>query len=240
MAGQERYVAYYRVSTQRQGRSGLGLDAQRTAVAQHLNAAEGILLAEHTEVESGLRCTRPELDRALAHCRALRATLIIAKLDRLSRNAAFLLKLIEGTGSLPIVICDLPNLPGGPVGKFMLTQFAAVAELEAGLISQRTRQALAAAKARGVRLGNPALRAGDGKLAELASVAWSRIADEKARSILPYVHQARASGARTLREVAEALELRGIRAPNGGTKWSPSQVSRVENRTKTAITTHSS
>jgi len=137
------FVAYIRVSTERQGRSGLGLDAQREAVARYIAQAGGQMVEEFQEVESGKRCDRPQLAAALAACRARRATLIIAKLDRLARNARFLLSVVEGTGDAGVVFCDLPTLPADPVGKFMLTQMAEVAELEAGLISQRTKAALA-------------------------------------------------------------------------------------------------
>lgn len=143
------FVAYYRVSTDRQGRSGLGLDAQRAAVAKYVAGAGGVVAAEFEEVESGKRNDRPQLAAALAACRARRAALVIAKLDRRARNARFLLHVVEGTGEAGVVFCDLPSVPPRPVGKFLLTQMAAVAELEAGLISQRTRAALAASKARG-------------------------------------------------------------------------------------------
>ncbi|WP_431270263.1 recombinase family protein [Dankookia sp. P2] len=136
-----RYIAYFRVSTERQGRSGLGLDAQRMAVARHIASAGGQVVAEFQEVESGKRNDRPQLAAALAACRAHRATLLIAKLDRLARNARFLLGVVEGSGDGGVVFCDLPQVPPGPVGKFLVTQMAAVAELEAGLISQRTRAA---------------------------------------------------------------------------------------------------
>jgi DNA invertase Pin-like site-specific DNA recombinase len=110
------------------------------------------------EVETGKLNTRPALAQALAACRAMHATLIIAKLDRLARNAAFLLSVVEGSGAGGVVFCDLPQVPPGPSGKFVIAIMAAVAELEAGLISERTKAALAQAKARGVRLGNPRLR----------------------------------------------------------------------------------
>jgi DNA invertase Pin-like site-specific DNA recombinase len=133
------FVAYYRVSTEKQGRSGLGLEAQREAVARHVAGQGGALVAAFEEVESGKRVDRPQLAQALAACRAMRAVLVIAKLDRLARNARFLLSVVEGTGETGVVFCDLPTVPPGPVGKFLVTQMAAVAELEAGLIAQRTR-----------------------------------------------------------------------------------------------------
>jgi len=222
-----RFVAYYRVSTERQGRSGLGLDAQRDAVARHVAGMGGAVLAEFAEVESGKRGDRPQLAAALAACRAHRATLLIAKLDRLARNARFLLGVVEGSGEGGVVFCDLPQVPPGPVGKFLVTQMAAVAELEAGLISQRTRAALAAAKARGVRLGNPRLRAGTPEMACSAAAAKSAASCARAASVLPYIEAARRAGATTLRELAAALTARGVPAPAGGNAWHPQQVRRV-------------
>ena len=222
-----RFVAYYRVSTDRQGKSGLGLDAQRAAVAQYVAGAGGVVAAEFEEVESGKRNDRPQLAAALAACRARRAALVIAKLDRLARNARFLLHVVEGTGEAGVVFCDLPSVPPGPVGKFLLTQMAAVAELEAGLISQRTRAALAAAKARGTVLGNPRLRAGSPDQARVASAAKSLQAHARAADVLPYLDAARRAGARTLHELAEALTNRGVPTPAGKQDWRPEQVRRV-------------
>ena len=222
-----RFVAYYRVSTDRQGKSGLGLDAQRAAVAQYVAGAGGVVAAEFEEVESGKRNDRPQLAAALAACRARRAALVIAKLDRLARNARFLLHVVEGTGEAGVVFCDLPSVPPGPVGKFLLTQMAAVAELEAGLISQRTKAALAAAKARGTVLGNPRLRAGAPDQARAAAAAKSAQARARAADVLPYVDAARRAGARTLHELAEALTNRGVPTPAGKAHWQPEQVRRV-------------
>lgn len=141
------FVAYYRVSTDRQGASGLGLDAQRTAVLAHIGA--GQLTEEYTEVESGKKHTnRPQLLAALQHCRKKKATLVIAKLDRLGRNVAFIAALMESGAEF--VCCDNPH-----ANRLMLHMLAAFAEHEAAAISERTRAALAAAKARGVKLGNP-------------------------------------------------------------------------------------
>ena len=222
-----RFVAYYRVSTDRQGKSGLGLDAQRAAVAKYVAQAGGVVAAEFEEVESGKRADRPQLAAALAACRARRAALVIAKLDRLARNARFLLHVVEGTGEAGVVFCDLPQVPPGPVGKFLLTQMAAVAELEAGLTSQRTRAALAAVKARGTVLGNPRLRAGAPEQARAAAAAKSAQARARAADVLPYLDAARRAGARTLHELAEALTNRGVPTPAGKATWQPEQVRRV-------------
>ncbi|GAA0574706.1 recombinase family protein [Craurococcus roseus] len=222
-----RFVAYFRVSTERQGRSGLGLDAQREAVARHVAGCGGEVVAAFEEVESGKRSDRPQLAAALAACRARRATLLIAKLDRLARNARFLLGVVEGSGEGGVVFCDLPTVPPGPVGKFLVTQMAAVAELEAGLISQRTRAALAAAKARGVVLGNPRLRAGTPEQAYIAAAAKSAQAQARAADVAPYIDAARRAGAATLRELAAALTARGVPTPAGGRDWHPMQVKRV-------------
>ena len=145
-----KFVSYYRVSTDRQGRSGLGLDAQKEAVQQRLNGGRWQLVAEFVEIEIGKRARRPQLDAALGACKKHKAKLVVAKLDRLSRNVSFLLKLIDS--GVEVLFADLPEL-NGAMGRFMLTTMASVAELEAGLISERTKAALKAAKARGVRLG---------------------------------------------------------------------------------------
>ena len=147
-----KYVAYYRVSTDRQGRSGLGLDAQKAAVADRLNGGRWQIAGEFTEIESGKRASRPQLDAAIAACKKHKARLVVAKLDRLSRNVAFLLKLIDA--GVDVLFADLPEL-NGAMGKFVLITMANVAELEAGLVSERTKAALKAAKARGGTAGTP-------------------------------------------------------------------------------------
>jgi DNA invertase Pin-like site-specific DNA recombinase len=136
-----KYVAYYRVSTDRQGKSGLGLQAQKAAVADRLNGGRWQIIAEFVEVESGKRASRPQLDAAIAACKKHKAKLIVANPDRLSRNVAFLLKLIDA--GVEVLFADLPELNGAIV----LITMANVAELEAGLISERTKAALKAAKA---------------------------------------------------------------------------------------------
>jgi hypothetical protein len=112
-----RFVSYLRVSTDKQGKSGLGLEAQRESVDAYLNGGNWSLIAEYVEVESGKNDARPQLAKALAHCKLTSATLIVAKLDRLSRNQSFLMRVYEGTGDGGVVFCDLPTIPAGPVGK---------------------------------------------------------------------------------------------------------------------------
>jgi DNA invertase Pin-like site-specific DNA recombinase len=222
--GATRFVAYYRVSTESQGRSGLGLDAQRVSVDSYVTAAGGQVIHEFTDIESGKRSDRPQLAAAVAACRQQRATLIVAKIDRLSRNAAFLLTVAEGlkNDAGGVVFCDLPQLPPGPMGLFFLTVMAAIAQLERGFISDRTKAALAAVKARGRKLGNPRLRSAG------AGAARKRQARGKAREIAPYITAARKAGCETLEEICQALTARGVRTPSGKTEWGPEQVRRVE------------
>lgn len=219
-APETRFVAYLRVSTQGQGHSGLGLEAQRDAVARHVAGAGGAIAAEFVEVESGRKKDRPQLAAALAACRAGRATLVIAKLDRLARNVAFVSNLMES--GVEFVAADMPA-----VNRLTVHILAAVAEEEARMISARTKAALAAAKARGVRLGNPRVLAGD----PAASIKGNAIQAEKSRqravAVLPTIERARRAGAVTLAEIAEALMARGVPAPRGGTRWAPAQVRRV-------------
>ena len=229
-SGAALFVAYYRVSTDRQGRSGLGLDGQKASVAQYVASAAGQIIAEFQEVESGKRRDRPQLTLALGACRARRATLIIAKLDRLARDAAFLLSIVRGAGEGGVVFCDLPQLPPGPAGTFILTMFAAVAELERGLISQRTKAALAAAKARGVRLGGRRIFRGiDGAVSRAGRAAQTARAAEHRADVLPFIRAAQKAGAVSLRDIARALTARGIQPPFGGGTWHARQVSRILN-----------
>jgi DNA invertase Pin-like site-specific DNA recombinase len=218
-----RFVSYYRVSTAQQGRSGLGLEAQREAVRDFLNGGDWTLAGEFTEVESGKRTDRPQLDAALSLCRLTGATLIVAKLDRLARNVRFLLSVVEGTGDAGVVFCDLPTVPPGAMGKFIVTQMAAVAELEAGLISKRTKDALAASKARGKALGG--YRGGPKVDPSVGLRVRQERAAQYAASVRPIVTELRDSGI-SLRRVCAELEARGIRTPRGG-RWVPNMVSKI-------------
>jgi DNA invertase Pin-like site-specific DNA recombinase len=204
-----RFIAYYRVSTDRQGRSGLGLEAQRAAVGRYLAGIGGILIVEHTEVETGRRNDRPELQKAMAACRKHKARLVIAKLDRLSRNVAFIATLMDA--GVEFVACDNPHAT-----RLTLHILAAVAEHEREMISARTKAALQAAKARGVRLG---------RNAERLAPANHTAALDRADQIKGLLAELNRSGM-TTREIAAELTARGIMTPRGG-RWHPQTVRRV-------------
>lgn len=220
---QQKFVAYYRVSTAKQGRSGLGLEAQRHAVAAYLNGGASILTEEFTEVESGSRDARPQLATALATCRLHGATLVIAKLDRLSRDAAFLLNLQKA--GVRFVAADMPEANEMTIGIM-----AVVAQAERKMISERTKAALAAAKARGRQLGTPTnlTPAARAKGSLLGNVEKGRRAQERASDLMPILHELQVRG-ESLRGMARALTERGIPAPRGGA-WSAVQIQRALGR----------
>jgi len=222
----EKFIAYYRVSTARQGRSGLGLDAQKHAVAEFLDGRRAQLVAEHVEVESGRRADRPELHAALAASRMHGATLLIAKLDRLSRNAAFLLSLRDA--GVEFVAADMPGANRLTVGILSM-----VAETEADAISARTRAALAAAKRRGVKLGRTWARnfndRGRAKGRAAARLVAQEAAEQRAADRSAHVRKLRAAGVRTPTELARGLNSLGVPAPRGG-EWSCLQVQRLLKR----------
>jgi DNA invertase Pin-like site-specific DNA recombinase len=205
------FVAYYRVSTDRQGRSGLGLAAQQQTVRAFV--AGGQVITEFTEVETGKRNDRPELAKALAACRRHKAKLVIAKLDRLSRNLAFIAAMMDS--GVEFVAVDNPY-----ASRLTLHILAAVAEHEREMIAERTRAALQAAKARGTRLG----RYG----AEVLAPAYRQAAMERARQIAPVLADLKNQGLST-RAMAGALTARGIPTPAGG-KWHPASVARLLDR----------
>lgn len=204
-----RFVAYLRVSTDRQGKSGLGLEAQRKAVVDHV-AGKGEIDAEYVEIESGKKNDRPQLARALAEAKRIGAVLLIAKLDRLARNVAFIANLLEA--GVEIAAADMPE-----ANRFLLHVMAAVAEHEAQAISDRTRVALAAAKARGVALGwSMPERAGEQRqAARKGADRNARKADQHAGNVLPVIRQIATRGA-SLRQIADELNTRGIRTARGG------------------------
>jgi DNA invertase Pin-like site-specific DNA recombinase len=218
-------VAYCRVSTTRQGKSGLGIEAQRAAV-QRFAAAEGIeIIAEHVEIETGKGVDaldrRPQLAAALAQARKQKCPILVAKLDRLSRDVHFISGLMAHR--VPFIVAEL----GSDADPFMLHLYAALAEKERALISQRTRAALAAKKAQGVKLGNPRAAETAGK----AHQANRAAADQFAANALPVVRSIQASGISSLAGIAEALNARGVRTARGGA-WHASTVRNLLSRAR--------
>ncbi|MBY4639768.1 recombinase family protein [Gluconacetobacter entanii] len=213
------FIAYFRVSTARQGASGLGIEAQKAAVASFAASVGGKVLGEHVEIESGKNNDRPVLANALRECRLTGAVLLIAKLDRLSRDAHFLLGL-EKAG-VDFVAADMPN-----ANRFTVGIMALVAQQEREAISARTKAALAAAKARGKKLGG--WRGGPVQDPAGARAASKRKADSFAAEVLPIVRDF-AQGGMSLRQIAARLTDRGIRTRRGG-NWTASAVSRILER----------
>jgi len=217
------FIAYYRVSTQKQGKSGLGLEAQRETVQQYVAGVGGKVLREFTEIESGKHDDRPQLALALAACRVHSAVLCIAKLDRLSRNLLFIAQMMESGAEF--IACDMPA-----ANKFTLHIMAAVAQQERELISARTKAALAAAKRRGVVLGGDhgatlsrtQQRNGNAASARIRTQA----AQQRRADLLPVIEELRAAGCETLASIADALNSRGITTARGS-QWTPTAVMRV-------------
>jgi DNA invertase Pin-like site-specific DNA recombinase len=218
----KRYVTYIRVSTQKQGASGLGLAAQQKAVGDFLAQHGGTVVAEYREVESGKVNERPKLQAALKRCRQSKARLLIAKLDRLGRNTAFLMALRES--SVKFICADMPEADETTIG--MLAVFA---QHERKAISDRTTAALAAAKARGVRLGNPHLPVGTAATAAVARQGLSAKADAFAGDLRDVIEAAQAEGLTTLQELADHLTELSCPTPRG-CAWTPIAVSRLMRR----------
>jgi len=219
-----KFVAYYRVSTDKQGASGLGLEAQQELVRRYLNGGSWSLIGEFTEIESGTRKRlkdRPMLKAALELARKQKATLVVAKLDRLARDVQFISTLLNG--QVRFVCADMPE-----ADRTFLQMMSVFSEYEAKRISERTTEALGALKRRGVKLGSPTPEIGSAKGTE-AIIAK---ADAYADRVGPIVRDIiRKTGASTLREIAAALQFRGIETPRGNTDWAPSQVSNLLRRT---------
>jgi DNA invertase Pin-like site-specific DNA recombinase len=215
------FISYLRVSTDRQGRSGLGIEAQRFAVATYLAGFGTKPIAEFVEVESGKRTDRPELARALSECRLRSATLVIAKLDRLARDAHFLLGLQRS--GIAFTAADMPNANRLTVGIM-----AMVAEEERRAISERTKAALAAAKARGVKLGGRPESLKNRELGRKRGADARRAkAAARAKDLAPVIEAIRADGITSATGIAKALNERGIPTARGG-KWQAVQVQRLE------------
>jgi DNA invertase Pin-like site-specific DNA recombinase len=220
-----RFISYHRVSTEKQGRSGLGLEAQKKAVSDYLNGGEWELLHEYVEIESGRRKDRPQLKAALDMCKREKATLVIAKLDRLARNVAFVATLLEGR--IKFVCCDMPE-----ADSTMLHIYSAMAEREAIKTSERTKAALAAAKSRGKQLGwSMGSRIVEQRIASKRGAAANRNqARQFASNVLPIVQSIRAAGIKPLEGIAEALNARGVATARGG-RWYAATVGRLISRT---------
>ena len=197
-------VAYYRVSTTKQGINGLGMEAQKQAVKKYLVGKDVDLISEFAEVESGKNTNRQELQKALKLCQRTKATLLIAKLDRLARNAGFLLSLRDA--GVNFVAVDMPY-----ANRMVIGVMALVAEQERELISERTKAGLAEAKRRGTRLGNPSPRVA----IKLAVESNLRRANKFAGELYPVVKQIQKSGVKSLRGIAECLSNRGFKTSNG-------------------------
>ena len=219
-----KFISYLRVSTARQGASGLGLEAQREAVSRYLNGGNWTLVQELLEVESGKRNDRPQIAEALRLCRLHKATLIIAKLDRLARNVHFISSLMES--DVEFVACDFPE-----ANRLTVHILAAVAEHEAGMISARTKAALMAAKARGVILGGQ--RGSVERMASMAAKGTRQSAAVRQESaakrradLLPVIEGFRAKGSKSLRAIADELNGAGLTTARGG-QWTATQVQRL-------------
>jgi DNA invertase Pin-like site-specific DNA recombinase len=238
-----KFVAYYRVSTGKQGKSGLGIEAQQQAVRTYLNGGDWQIVGEYTEVESGKRAARPALDEALAAARVHRASLAVSRVDRLTRSVAFLSRLLEA--GVDVRFADLPQIEGA-TGRFMLQQMVSVAELEAGMISKRTKDALAAAKKRGKKLGGRrrkiighddrgkpiygAVANGSVKGREASQQARVERADRGATDLLPIIKSVQTGKAMSLRTIAAALNEKRIPTARGTGEWTATQVVRVLER----------
>lgn len=214
-----RYVAYYRVSTDRQGRSGLGLEAQQEAVRRFLRADDR-LRANFTEVESGKIDTRPQLAAAMDACRRTGAVLLIAKLDRLSRDVAFIAGLMKS--DVRFVAADMPD-----ADRFRLHLEAAISEEERRRISSRTKAALGAAKARGVKLGGYRGHVPSDDDRARGHKRQRELAAQRAAAVLAAIREFNAAGITSVIGLAKALTDAAIPTARGATRWQPNQVKRV-------------
>ena len=213
-----RFVAYLRVSTEKQGEQGHGISAQRQAIQNYLAASNGELLDEHVEVESGKKKDRPELKKAINRCKTSRSTLIIAKLDRLSRNMAFIANLMDA--GIDFIACDNPF-----ANKLTIHILAAIAEHEREMISRRTREALAAAKAKGVQLGGYRGTTLTDKIRQDALESrWTK-SKEYSANVIPMIREQLKAGY-SLNATARILNQQRIVTVRGGT-WTAKSVSRV-------------
>ena len=226
----ELFVAHFRAGTGRQGRSVLGLEAQHIAVAKYLDSGNRELVGQYTEVESGQRSDRPALARALDACRRQHATLIIARLDRLARDASVLFTLFDGSADCEVVFCDPPQVAPARAGRFLVGQTAHAAESDADLTGRQSRAAWPTSPVSeqspdwaetATQEQEPATRRTD-------AVA-RRLADQRAANMLPIVRALQASGIGTLQGMADALNARGIPTARGA-RWYPTTVKNLLGR----------
>ena len=220
------FVSYLRVSTQKQGQSGLGLEAQRKAVEDYLNGGDWNLIEEVVEVESGKENKRPKLNEAIELCKASGATLVVAKIDRLTRDAAFLLNLKDA--GIDFIAADMPE-----ANRLTIGIMALVAEQEREAISKRTKEALAAAKVRGVQLGayrdgNFVGRVGTSKDAKNASEARTALYRRRAAAKLPMIKKVDPDDSLSLRGIAQKLNDLGVPTISGKGNWSANSVRRLK------------
>jgi DNA invertase Pin-like site-specific DNA recombinase len=221
-------VAYFRVSTKRQGDSGLGLEAQKSAVQRFLQGGCWNLVAEFMEVESGKLDKRPKLQEALRLCRVTGSTLVVAKLDRLSRNLGFLVSLQEA--GVPFVCADNPT-----ANELTIHLLSVLAQHERRVISDRTKAALQAAKARGVKLGNPNIKELRPDRREAANASRIRMADAFVTDLNEIILDIQNLGITSLSGIANELNTRGIPTQRGGS-WQATQVRRVLGRIRKTVT----
>tara|TARA_R100001086_G_scaffold247537_1_gene182033 strand:- start:93 stop:836 length:744 start_codon:yes stop_codon:yes gene_type:complete len=230
-----KWIIYLRVSTSRQGIDGLGIDAQRSKCYDYLNGGKWKVLEEYIEVESGKKSNRPQMDAALEHCDRVGATLIVAKLDRLARNVAFVSRLMES--GVKFVCADMPH-----ANNLTIHIIAAMAQWEAELISERTKAALAAAKRRGKKLGSSKIKA----VAVAGRNARSLTSQAHAETVFSVIERIRSFGISTLRDIADELTDRKIETAHrqwkinahkpvyGQPKWHPQQVALIIKRVEGA------
>ena len=212
------FVAYYRVSTKRQGQSGLGLEAQQASVEHHVNSTGGNLVGSFKEIESGRKNEREELQSALKLAKDTGATVINAKLDRLGRRASYILRLIDESG-VEFHICDMPN-----ADKLTITVLAAVAEREAESISARTKEALAALKRRGGTCGNPRIR----EAQKLALKVYKKKTKKRQATAIEVINEIITKGrVYTHAGIAECLNARGIKTARRSGRWHTTTVRRL-------------
>lgn len=211
-----KYISYIRVSTKKQGRSGLGLEAQRDRIASFAKLHGLEVIAEYCDIESGANDARPELEAAMAHARKTKSTVLVAKLDRLSRSVAFISALMAK--GVPFVVAEY----GLDVDPFMLHIYAAVAEKERNLVSERTKVALAAKKARGEKVGS----ANFDEVRKLGPRAVRAAALERSKPLRMLAADLKASGM-SIEAIAREMERRGVRTVSGNLNWLPNQVARL-------------